>query len=81
MRVLLVTDTAVDLAAQNHPFVQGADVVAFATGGLQLQGSKDGSTGWTAIGAALTANTFAERKLTHRYIRCSTAATIQLLGN
>lgn len=81
MKVLLVTNTAVDLAAQNHPFVQGADVLAFAASALQLQGSDDGATNWQSIGGALTASTFAERTLSHRYIRCSTAATIQLLQN
>ena len=73
--------TSLDLAAQNHPFVQGADVVAFAPAALQLQGSLDGATNWQSIGAALVASTFAERKLTYRYIRCSTAATIQLIDN
>lgn len=80
MRVLLVTNTAVDLANQTHPFVQGADVLAYATSALQLQGSNDNSN-WSSIGGALTANVFAERPLSYRYVRCSTAATIQLLSN
>lgn len=80
MRVLNVTNTAVDLAATDHPFVQGADVVALAPSGLQLQGS-DNNTDWASIGAALTAGIPAERKLAHRYIRCSTAATIALMSN
>lgn len=80
MRVLQVTNDAVDLAETDHPFVQGADVVALAPGALQLQGSADGSTGWESIGAALVSGVAAQRKLTHRYIRCSTEATISLLS-
>jgi hypothetical protein len=80
MRVLHVTNAAVNLAEQKHPFVQGATVIALAPSALQLQGSLDGSTNWTNIGAALVAGVPDERELTYQYIRCSTSATISLLA-
>lgn len=81
MRAITLTNTATDLTATTHPFVQGATVVAIAPAAAKLQGSNDGTT-WTDIGATLTAGLPAERSLGYRYVKSGTTdVSIGLLAN
>lgn len=81
MRALNVTNTAVDLAARNIPFLSNyTAVVLNPTGGsLVLQSSADDSTYGTL--ATVPAGSAAEVVLDKQYIKVSTAATLVLLGN
>ena len=80
MKSLTVSNTAVDLAAQKHPFVANntVQVFNFSGGNLTLQESADNSSYATlaTCGAGVT-----EVKLNKQYIKVSTAANLFLLGN
>lgn len=82
MRVLNVDDTAVDLNAQNVPFLPNNTVVALnlTAGQLVLQESDSEGSGYTTL-ATLESNEPQEVTLSKQYIKVSTAATISLLGN
>ncbi len=81
MQLLNVTNTPVKLSPS--PFYQGSQAVLSGAAGLILQGGVDaaGTGGWTNIGVALVANQMQLVTLTHGFLRCSTAATVQLLNN
>jgi len=89
MRSLEVGNTAVDLAAQDAPFLSNYTVVAVNTSAEQrvLQGSVDAAftspvtlATLPAAGAASSVQTIV---LAYQYVRCSTAGgdVIFLLGN
>jgi len=72
--------TAVNL--DDSPFVpQGIDVLMISAGALILQGSNDGSTGWTQIGTTTVAGVYQKVSLDYPYVRVSTAGVIQLINN
>jgi hypothetical protein len=82
MRVLALSNTATDLAAQNAPFLPNYTMV-FANptaGELIVQESDDGSTGWTTV-ATVPADGFIEGTPVKQYVRVSTAAIVYALGN
>jgi hypothetical protein len=81
MRVLNLSNTATDLAAQNAPFNQGATVVMVnLTGGsLTVQDSADDSTYGTL--ATVASNEIKEVTFSKQYVKVSTAATVTCLGN
>lgn len=63
------------------PFFEGQDVLMISAAALQLQGSNDGSTGWTNIGSATVAGVYQLVSLNYPYLRVSTAGVIQLINN
>lgn len=81
MRALNVTNTAVDLAAQNVPFLSNYTLAAIngTAGSLTLQESDEDDGGWTTL-ATIAAGACAEVTPLKQYIRVSTSATIALLG-
>lgn len=80
MQVLTLTGTtAVNIGVS--PFFQGQDVLSISNTAAQLQGSNDGSTGWTNIGPANAQGVYLAVTLTYPYVRVSTAAVIQLINN
>jgi hypothetical protein len=81
MRALTVSNTAVDLGAQTHPFVPGNTVAVLndTAGSLVLQSSDDNSTYATL--ATVPAHTAQNVTLDKQYIKVSTAANLMLLGN
>lgn len=81
MRVLKLNNTAVDLAAQNSPFNQGATVVMVnLTGGsLTVQDSADDSTYGTLT--TIASNEVKEVTFDKQYVKVSTSADVYCLGN
>lgn len=82
MRVIAITNTAVDLAAQKVPFLPNYTMV-FANptdGALVVQESDTGTGDWTTV-ATVPANGFIEGTPQKQYVRVSTAATVYVLGN
>lgn len=80
MQLLNVSGTtAVPLGVS--PFFEGQDVLIISAAALQLQGSVDGSTGWTNIGAVTVAGVFQLVSLGFPFVRVSTAGLIQLVNN
>jgi hypothetical protein len=80
MQLLTLSGTTA-VAIGVSPFFQGQDVLMISDGALQLQGSNDGSTGWTNIGSATVAGVYQAISLTFPYLRVSTAGVIQLINN
>ena len=88
MRVLEVNNTAIDLAAQNVPFLPNNTLVAINLAAEQrvIQGSVDAAftspVTLATLAAAGTAGCVAAVTPTYQYIRTSAAADpIWLLGN
>ena len=75
---LAVTNTAVNLT--KTPFAPGREAVAinFTAGNLVLQGSDDGTT-YTTL-ATVPATGLIDASPLPKYVKCSTAATIYLIG-
>lgn len=71
--------TAIEL--DDSPFFQGQEALMISAAALTLQGSNDGSTGWTTIGAVTVAGVIQKVSLDYPYIRVSTAGLIQLFNN
>lgn len=82
MRVLAITNTAVDLAAQNVPFLSDYTVVICnqTAGSLVLQESDVEGSGYTTL-ATIAAGEFQEVTFDKQYVKVSTAATLYALGN
>jgi len=82
MRALALADTAVDLLAQETPFLPGMTVVATGANGLVLQGAEDEAfTTPHTLATLSTAAPFQTVVLAYRWIRVSTAAPVCLLNN
>lgn len=83
MRYLKLTNTAVDLQAQNVPFNPGSTFIALnlTAGTLTVQESVDAAFTSPVTVAAIATNEAAEITPTKQYLRVSTSATILLLGN
>jgi hypothetical protein len=81
MRVLPITGTAVNLAAQKVPFLANYTVAIFNTtaGSLTLQHSADNST-WATL-KVLGTGEIAEVTFDRQYVKVSTAATLYAVGN
>ncbi len=82
MRVLAITNTAVDMVAQVAPFQPNYTVVVQNTsaGQLLLQSSDASGSGFTTI-ATVPANSLQEVTIDKQYVKVSTVATLYLLGN
>jgi hypothetical protein len=80
MQLLNVNGTTA-VETGTSPFFQGQDVLMLSAAALQLQGSNDGTTGWTNIGAATVAGVIQKVSLDYPFIRVSTAGLIQLFNN
>jgi len=81
MRSLLVTNTAIDLAAQVEPFIPNNSVVVLnvTAGNLVLQESDASGSGFTTLATCVPgANNVTLNK---QYVKVSTAANLFLLGN
>ena len=83
MRYKKLTNTAVDLQAENAPFNPGATFVALnlTAGSLTVQEADDEAFTSPATVAAIGTNEAAEITPTKQYLRVSTSATILLIGN
>lgn len=83
MRFKKLTNTAVDLQAENIPFQPGATFVALnlTAGSLTVQEADDAAFTSPATVATIATNEAAEITPTKQFLRVSTAATILLLGN
>ncbi len=83
MRYLKLTNTAVDLQAQNVPFNPGSTFVALnlTAGSLTVQESDTENFASPSTVATIATNEAAEITPTKQYLRVSTSATILLLGN
>lgn len=82
MRALAIANTAVDLLAQDTPFLPGQTVVATGANGLVVQGSEDAAfTTPVTLVTLSTAAPFQTCQLLYRYVRVSTAAPVCLLNN
>ena len=81
MRVLKLNNTAVDLAAQNSPFNQGASIVMInlTAGSLTVQDSADDSTYGTL--ATVASNEIKEVTFSKQYVKVSTSADVYCVGN
>jgi hypothetical protein len=81
MRLLKITGTAIDLAAQKAPFLPNYTVVLVnnTAGELTVQDSDDDSTYGTL--KVIAAGAFEEVTLRKQYIKVSTSATVNALGN
>jgi hypothetical protein len=82
MRVLKLSDTAVDLAAQNAPFNQGATVVLInlTAGSLTVQDSDASGSGYGTL-ATVASNEIKEVTFDKQYVKVSTAADVYAVGN
>jgi len=82
MRALTLDNTAVDLLAQETPFLPGMTVVVNGGDGLVLQGSEDEAfTSPVTLATTTTASPFQTVVLAYRYVRVSTSAPMSLLNN
>jgi hypothetical protein len=83
MRAYTLTNTALDLQAQNVPFNPGATIVALnLTGGnLTIQESDTQAFSVAVTVATIATNIATEITPTKQYLRVSTSANITLLGN
>jgi hypothetical protein len=83
MRAYTLTNTALDLQAQNAPFNPGATIVALnLTGGnLTIQESDTQAFSTPVTVATIATNIATEITPTKQYLRVSTSANITLLGN
>lgn len=83
MRTLILSNTAVDLQAQASPFNPGATMVALnlSAGSLVIQGSDDAAFTTPVTVATVLTNTAQEITPTKQYLRVSTSANVQILGN
>lgn len=81
MRSLRITDTAVDLNAQVAPFLPNNTVQVFnLTGGnLVLQESDEAGSGFTTLATCVPG--FNNVTLNKQYVKVSTAANLDLVGN
>lgn len=81
MQLLTVTNTPVEIGVS--PFFTGSEALLYGAASLQLQGALDaaGTGGWQNIGTATVANQMQKVSLDYAFIRVSTAATLQLIGN
>ena len=80
MKVLALTTSAVDLAAQNAPFTLGYTSVALAAANVTLEESDASGSGYADL-IALTAGIPAEVTPTKRYLRVKSSGVAKLLGN
>ena len=82
MRVLPISTTEIDLAAQKHQFVSnGTLVVANLTAGsLTIQESDVSGSGFTTL-ATIAAGVMQEVKLNKQYIKLSSAGTVYAIAN
>lgn len=82
MRCLNITGTAVDLAAQDAPFLPNYTVVMvnLTAGSLTVQESDAVGSGYTTL-VTLEANEIAEVTFNKQYVKVSTSATVTALGN
>lgn len=82
MRVLEITDTAVDLLEQVAPFQPNYSVVIHndTAGQLVLQESDVEGSGYTTL-ATIPANEYANVTFNEQYVKVSTAASLWALGN
>lgn len=78
MRAVTLSNTAVDLLAQNIPI--GSTAVVNAGNGIVIQYSQDNSN-WTTLATLTTASPWQTVTLLGRYIRVSTSAPGTLLYN
>ena len=82
MRALTLSGTALDLLAQDTPFLPGMTAVATGANGLVVQGAEDEAfTTPVTLATLTTAAPFQTIELTYRWIRVSTAAPVCLLNN
>lgn len=79
MRAVKVTTDA--LALSTWPFLENATVVATkpTATNASLEGSLDGSTGWTEI-ATIVATEYQTVELTYPYVRVASGNPVFLLG-
>ena len=80
MQLLNVSGTTA-VPIGTSPFFEGQEVLMISAAALTLQGSDDGSTGWTTIGAVTVAGVIQQVTLNYPFIRVSTAGLIQLFNN
>lgn len=83
MRAYTLTNTALDLQAQNVPFNPGATMVALnlSAGSLTIQEADDSAFTTPVTVATIATNIATEITPTKQYLRVSTSANITLLGN
>lgn len=83
MRYKKLTNAAVDLQAENHPFQPGGTFLALnlTAGSLTIQESVDAAFTSPVTVATIATNEGAEITPTEQYLRVSTNATILLIGN
>lgn len=80
MKILDITTSAKDLAAQVAPFIPNNTVLAISAAGCTLEQSDSASTGYADF-AVLTAGVFKEITLDKQYLRVKSSGSAQLIGN
>jgi hypothetical protein len=82
MNLLNLSNTAIDLNAQKAPFQPNNTVLLIAAAAVTVQESDDEAfTSPVTLGAVTVAGVFQKVTLSKQYVRVSTVADAQLIGN